>query len=101
VGAEAATQGEVLNGFLTVRATQGDPPLVATPVGDDSVTPCVPLDSVYNGRTNQVPATWIVGEAGIRRLASHSDGPFWGRRFVFTESGETRLAMTEPHRASP
>lgn len=29
-----------------------------------------------------------MGEAGIRRLASHSDGPFGGRRFVFTQSGE-------------
>jgi hypothetical protein len=38
----------------------------------------------YNAFTNQVPATWIVGEVGIRRLTSHSDGPFGGRRFVFT-----------------
>ena len=43
---------------------------------------------MYNLHTNQVPATWIVGEAGIRRLASHSDGPFGGRRFFFTLCGK-------------
>jgi hypothetical protein len=32
---------------------------------------------------NQVPATWFVSEAGIRRLASHSDGPERGRRRFF------------------
>lgn len=61
---------------------------------------CILVEGVYNGFTNQVPATWIVGEAGIRRLASHSDGPFGGRRFVFTESGETYPATTIAFQAS-
>jgi len=33
---------------------------------------------VYSDRTNQVPATWFAGDAGIRRLALQSDGPVHG-----------------------
>ena len=40
-------------------------------------------DSVYSDLTNQVPATWFAGDAGIRRLALQSDGPVHrGRRRV-------------------
>src|SRR5439155_21567497 len=40
-----------------------------------SVAPCTVSQSVYSGPTNQVPATWFAGDAGIRRLALQSDGP--------------------------
>ena len=36
---------------------------------------------MYSEFTNQVPATWFAGDAGIRRLALQSDGPVHrGRR---------------------
>ena len=40
-----------------------------------SVAACAKSESVYSGPTNQVPATWFAGDAGIRRLALQSDGP--------------------------
>ena len=49
-----------------------------------SVAACALLESVYSGPTNQVPATWFAGDAGIRRLALQSDGPVQrGRRRVY------------------
>ena len=51
-----------------------------------SVAGCATFMSVYSDLTNQVPATWFAGDAGIRRLASLSDGPARGRRRVFTHS---------------
>ena len=48
---------------------------------------CLANNPVYSERTNQVPATWFAGDAGIRRLASLSDGPARGRRRVFTLCG--------------
>jgi hypothetical protein len=46
--------------------------------------------AVYSDPTNQVPATWFASDAGIRRLASLSDGPVRGRRRVFTLSDISR-----------
>jgi len=40
---------------------------------------CVAEIPVYDDDTNQVPATWFAGDAGIRRLASQCDGPARGR----------------------
>src|SRR3954471_24186137 len=40
---------------------------------------CVAGIPVYDDDTNQVPATWFAGDAGIRRLASQCDGPARGR----------------------
>ena len=51
------------------------------------MTVCLRKIPVYSEFTNQVPATWFASDAGIRRLASLSDGPVRGRRRVFTLSG--------------
>ena len=41
---------------------------------------------MYSDHTNQVPATWFAGDAGIRRLALQSDGPVHrGRRRVLPQ----------------
>jgi len=50
------------------------------------VAGCGTFWSVYSDLTNQVPATWFACDAGIRRLASLSDGPARGRRRFFTDS---------------
>ena len=47
---------------------------------------CGAFANVYSDLTNQVPATWFACDAGIRRLASLSDGPARGRRRFFTHS---------------
>ena len=39
---------------------------------------------MYSDFTNQVPATWFAGDAGIRRLASQSDGPVNGAVAAFS-----------------
>lgn len=49
-----------------------------------SVAGCDVFCYVYSDLTNQVPATWFACDAGIRRLASLSDGPARGRRRFFT-----------------
>ena len=54
-----------------------------------TVAGCGVLWAVYSDRTNQVPATWFACDAGIRRLASLSDGPARGRRRVFTQSDKS------------
>ena len=64
--------------------------------------------------TNQVPATWFAGDAGIRRLALQSDGPVHRgrRRFCTNVSGcsdrsslsarrSSRSALRKPCSASP
>ena len=73
-----------LDEALTIAVTEG-----GRSVRSVLVRPRLAFSSFpsYNAFTNQVPATWIVGEVGIRRLASHSDGPLGGRHFVFTLSG--------------
>jgi len=50
------------------------------------VAGCAGFANVYSDLTNQVPATWFACDAGIRRLASLSDGPVRGRRRFFTHS---------------
>ena len=48
------------------------------------VRTCFSSNRVYDGLTNQVPATWFAGDAGIRRLASQSDGPVNGAVAAFS-----------------
>lgn len=62
-----------------------------------SVGGCGVFANVYSDLTNQVPATWFACDAGIRRLASLSDGPARGRRRFFTHSGFSvrRLRSTQ------
>jgi hypothetical protein len=70
-----------LDDFLNLATTHGE-----RRIRSALVRPRLAFSSrpSYTDSTNQVPATWIVGEVGIRRLTSQRDGPFGGRRFVFT-----------------
>ena len=59
-----------------------------------SVRICARRIRVYSDPTNQVPATWFASDAGIRRLASLSDGPERGRRRVFTLGGFSDVSFS-------
>ena len=71
-----------------------------TPDYHASVAACTVSESVYSGPTNQVPATWFAGDAGIRRLALQSDGPVRRGRCRCSATSGRQLASFSARRNS-